>query len=307
MNKTVNKPLVSVVIATYNGEAFLRKQLDSIIKQTYQPIEIIAVDDCSTDATVTILNEYAAQYHIITVVSNDYNMGYIKNFEKGFSLANGDYIAPSDQDDIWLPNKIETLLHNISNSAIIYADSAFIDSHDELMGDKLSDKTTFTDFDNPLMYIIGASAPGHAMLLTKQVALEAMPFPELFSHDNWLGFVATFHSSVKFVNQILVHYRRHDTNVFSSVHKKKKLKESRRQRVKKAQQRLQFIYDKCPSYLPEKKVLLQLVKSYRRYSLSNNLLRMYLFFQHRDKILRHKKHTALKRFLYCIKVFFKII
>lgn len=307
MNITPTNPLISIVIATYNGERFLRKQLDSIINQSYQNIEIIAVDDCSSDNTLNILNEYAIKYNNFTVISNDHNLGYIKNFEKGFLLANGDYIAPSDQDDIWLVDKIEILLGSINNHAIVYCNSAFIDSNDDLMGDKLSDKTNFTDFDSPLMYVVGASAPSHAMLLTKQTALDAMPFPLLFSHDNWLGFVATFHSSVKFVNQVLVHYRRHDTNVFSTIHKKKKIKESRQQRIEKARQRLGLIYDKCPSSLPEKEILLQLLKSYQSYSLSNNWLRMYLFFKYRDKILRYKKHNALRRFLYCIKVFFKII
>jgi glycosyltransferase involved in cell wall biosynthesis len=307
MNIIATTPLISIVIATYNGERFLRKQLDSIVNQSYQNIEIIAVDDCSSDNTLNILNEYAERYNNFIIVSNDHNLGYIKNFEKGFLLASGDYIAPSDQDDIWLVDKIETLLHSINGHAIAYCNSAFIDSNDELIGDKLSDKTTFTDFDNPLMYVVGASAPSHAMLLTRQVALDAMPFPLLFSHDNWLGFVATFHSSVKFVNQVLVYYRRHDTNVFSTIHKKKKLKESKQQRIEKAKQRLNLIYDKCPSYLPEKKVLSQLVKSYQSYSLNNNLLRMYLFFRYRDIILRYKKHNSLRRFLYCIKVFFKII
>ena len=177
------------------------------------------------------------------------------------------------------------------------------------MGDKLSDIKTLADFNNPLMYIVGASAPSHAMLLTKSVAIKAMPFPELFSHDNWLGFVATFDSSVKFVNEVLVHYRRHYTNVFSTVHKKKKVKETVQLRIAKAQQRLQTLYDKCPDYLPEKDAILQICKSYENYSITNNFLRMRLFFQYRDKILLHKKyrHTGLRRWLHCVKRFYKMI
>ena len=87
MNIIATNPLISIVIATYNGERFLRKQLDSIVSQSYQNIEIIAVDDCSSDNTLNILNEYAERYNNFIIVSNDHNLGYIKNFEKGFLLA----------------------------------------------------------------------------------------------------------------------------------------------------------------------------------------------------------------------------
>lgn len=213
--------LVSVVMATYNGEKFLRMQLDSVIQQSYSPIEIIAVDDCSTDNTVNILNEYAAQHNNFTVVINEHNLGYQKNFEKGFLLAKGDFIAPCDQDDIWLPNKIEKLLACIGSHAIAFCNSAFIDSDGNPLGQSIFDTKNLTDFNSPIMYTVGASAPGHAMLITKQVALDAMPFPTLVSHDNWLGFVATFYNSLKFLNEPLVLYRRHDTNVFGAMHKKR--------------------------------------------------------------------------------------
>ena len=306
-NITLKSPLISIVIATYNGEKFLHKQLDSLLNQTYQNVEIIAVDDCSSDNTLNILNAYAAKHKNFTVVKNEQNLGYVKNFEKGFSLAKGNYIAPCDQDDIWKPNKIEVLLENINDDAIAYCNSAFIDGDDNLTGEHLGDRTNFGDFDNPLMYVVGASAPGHAMLIKREVVMNAMPFPVLFSHDNWLGFVATFGGTVKFINQVLVHYLRHDSNVFSTVHKQKKIKESKQYKLEKAQERLQTLYDKCPHYLPEKAILAQFCKSYEGFSLGNNFLRMKLFFQHRDKILRYKKHSALHRNLYCLKVFFKII
>ena len=307
MKTPSENPLISIVLATYNGEKFLAKQLDSLFSQTYQNVEIIAVDDCSTDETLNILNDYATKHDKFKVIQNERNLGYVKNFEKGFLLANGDYIAPCDQDDIWLPQKIEVLLNNINDYPIAYCNSEFIDSEDNLIGDNLGDRTNFSDFDSPLMYVIGASAPGHAMLIRKDIVMNAMPFPVLFSHDNWLGFVATFSGSLKFVDQMLVHYRRHDSNVFSTVHKKKKIKETKQQKLEKAQERLQTLYEKCPNHLPEKHVFAQLCKSYESYGFGNNFLRMELFFQHRNKILLYKKHSELRRKLYCLKVFFKII
>ncbi|MFZ2450848.1 MAG: glycosyltransferase family 2 protein [Methylovulum miyakonense] len=315
MDTTTNNPLVSVILATYNGGRFLQDQLDSLLRQTYKNIEIIALDDGSADNTVALLNQYAAKHSNFTVVINAQNLGHVKNFEKGFLLANGDYIAPCDQDDIWLPTKIEVLVKHIGGHAIAYCDSELIDGGGRLLGKKMSDIKTLTDFDNPLMYIeVGISALGHAILMTKKLALAAAPFPVIFSHDNWLGFVATLDSSVKFVDEVLVQYRLHDANLTNALDKKTRKKRAGKKRTKQehianARQRLKTLYDKCPGHLPEKQVIGQLYESHENYSLSNNFLRMRLFFQHRNKILLHKKyrHTELKRRLHCVKVFFKMI
>ena len=117
----INKPLVSVVMATYNGERFIAEQLESILTQTYSNLEIIIVDDRSTDQSYTILESYAAKDTRIRLFRNEQNLGYVKNFEKGLSLAGGVYIAPSDQDDIWLPHKITTLVNHINDNTIVYS------------------------------------------------------------------------------------------------------------------------------------------------------------------------------------------
>ena len=88
-----HKALVSIALCTYNGGAYLGEQLDSIVNQSYSPLELIAVDDCSTDNTLDILKEYAAKYPFIKVFVNPENLGYIRNFEKALQLCNGDFIA----------------------------------------------------------------------------------------------------------------------------------------------------------------------------------------------------------------------
>lgn len=309
MTTPLNNPLVSIVIATYNGERFLKEQLDSIINQTYKNIEIIAVDDCSSDNTSQILNDYANRYDNFTAVINDSNLGYQKNFEKGFLLAKGDYIAPSDQDDSWLANKIEVLVNNIEGYAIVYCDSAFMNSEGVLIGQKMSEAKVLMDFDDPLMFVLGGSVPGHAMLITKQLVLDTLPFPAtIMPHDYWLAYVATFKSSLKFINQVLVHYRRHDHNIFGAINKKNKVRESTEQRINNARIRMQLLYEKCPDDLIEhKQVLARLCQSYQSYSLSNNFTRAYLFFKYRDKILSYKKRSDFRRCLFCLKAFFKIM
>ena len=85
--------LVSIALCTYNGEAYIKEQLDSLIDQTYPNCEIIIVDDCSKDGTVGILKQYADKYPQIKLHINGENLGYTKNFEKAINLCNGDYVA----------------------------------------------------------------------------------------------------------------------------------------------------------------------------------------------------------------------
>ena len=101
--------MISIALASYNGSKYIREQLDSILEQTYQDFELIICDDCSTDNTWQILQEYAQKDSRIKVFENERNLGFKKNFEKAISLCNGKYIALSDQDDIWIDNHLEVL------------------------------------------------------------------------------------------------------------------------------------------------------------------------------------------------------
>ena len=100
----MGKKTVSVVMCTYNGEKYLREQMDSILAQTYPIHDIIVSDDCSTDGTMNILQEYATKFPFIKVHRNTRNKGCNQNFHDIIE----DYIAISDQDDIWFPKKIGT-------------------------------------------------------------------------------------------------------------------------------------------------------------------------------------------------------
>ena len=104
--------MISLAMPTYNGSKFLRKQLDSIYEQTLIPDEIVVVDDCSTDNTRDILEEYKMTRGLKYYV-NEKNLGYNKNYVKAIMLCNGDYILLCDQDDVWLPNKVEKCYNEI--------------------------------------------------------------------------------------------------------------------------------------------------------------------------------------------------
>ena len=211
-----HKALVSIALCTYNGEAYIREQLDSIVNQSYSPLELIAVDDCSTDNTLHILQEYAAKYPFIKVFVNPENLGYIRNFEKALQLCSGNFIALSDQDDIWDLKKIEKQVHAIGNSLLVYHDSEFIDQNGNSLNRKMSDLMNLYRGDQPEAFLFFNCISGHSVLMKKELRDELLPFPHAYFHDWWMGYVATNLGSIDFVNETLVKYRQHqkaDTNI----------------------------------------------------------------------------------------------
>src|ERR1700712_5400324 len=107
-------PLISIVLCTYNGEDFLKEQLQSLLNQSWTNLEIIVSDDHSTDKTIDILNEYNNHPSFRLFMQKE-NLGPIKNVEFALRQATGPYIAFCDQDDIWKPGKIEQLYKSIGN------------------------------------------------------------------------------------------------------------------------------------------------------------------------------------------------
>jgi glycosyltransferase involved in cell wall biosynthesis len=307
-------PLISVVVATYNGARFIGAQLDSIVQQTYPNIEVIVVDDRSTDNTATILHTYATQYSNIKVFINEENLGYVKNFEKGMLLATGDFIAPSDQDDIWLPEKLSILMRERGDHLIVYCNSELINDENQKIGKKLSDIKRLVSYDDCLTYAIGNAAAGHAMLFPRSLVANCVPLPTMIPHDYWLGFVATFTSPLKYIDTPLVLYRQHNANVFGATKIKsadgtipKRKKKTTTQENEEAKERMRLLYEKCPDHLIEQKEVYRLLnKSYQDFSLSNNFLRMYLFFKYNKRMMAFKHRSLLRRWLFCLKMFFKI-
>src|SRR5688572_15202828 len=104
------QPSVSVVLCTYNGAAYLEQQIASILAQTYPIAELLIFDDASTDNTVAIARQVTASYAQARIVVNKTNLGYNANFSQGLQAAKSEVIAISDQDDYWLPQKLERLV-----------------------------------------------------------------------------------------------------------------------------------------------------------------------------------------------------
>lgn len=201
-----NGQSVSVVMCTYNGARFLREQLDSILRQTYPVAEIVVQDDCSTDNTAAIVEEYVCKHQHIRFIRNEQRMGINPNFFSAMRRTTGRYIAIADQDDIWEHDKIEKQMDAIG---------------DNLLCAGFSRPFTTTGvpirFDNRIpnhhllrMIYVGMLS-GHTLLLDRQL-LELIPDNHVNVHryyDIILGMVAQAHQRVVFLPQVLVNHRRH--------------------------------------------------------------------------------------------------
>ena len=209
----------SVVIATYNGEKFLRDQLDSIIPQLRDCDEVVISDDGSTDGTLDIINEYVKKYSIINYYEGP-RRGVIKNFEFGIAKASKDIIFLSDQDDIWLPDKVSIVLGLFSENADITCVL-----HDVQIVDKQLNviDPSFFEFRNSakglVRNLIKNSFMGSAMAFQMRMVPRLLPIPEnVPMHDQWIGLINEIYGKVSICNQCLGLYRRHGNNASSFTH-----------------------------------------------------------------------------------------
>jgi len=214
------QPLVSVSLCVYNGEKYLELQLDSILNQDYKNIEVIAVNDCSTDNSQAILESYVERHSNLRVFNNEANLGYVKNFERAISLCEGKYIALSDQDDIWLPQKISKQVAAIGNAMLIYHDSEFINEDGNSLNKKLSDILNLYEGNSPLPFVFMNCVSGHSVMFNRDLIQYALPLNPLFFHDWWLAFVAANVGSIKVIREPLVKYRQHTTNTIDILESK---------------------------------------------------------------------------------------
>lgn len=220
----MNSEMVSIVMATYNGEKYLRQQLDSILQQTYQHFELIVVDDASTDKTLSILNEYAALDDRIHVFPAEKNLGLVANFERGLKLAKGDFIALSDQDDIFRKDKIERLLNALKyhpDCDLVVSDLSLIDEENNEFALSMRRYQGLKPRQGkPFRRLLHSNfATGCAMMFRRRLLELAIPFPpDCMFHDWWLAVVAssTKGGGIYLVKEPLTAYRQHSSNVIGA-------------------------------------------------------------------------------------------
>lgn len=208
-------PLVSVAMATCNGARFLREQLESIYAQTYSAIEVVVSDDQSTDETPAILREYERTRGLKFEI-NDTRLGVTKNFERTVRRCSGEFIALADQDDIWLPEKIERLVANIGESSLICSDAQLCDDRGVVFAPSFYRYARILVPPQSLARqwsLVANFVTGCATLFRRGLLDEALPIPTGAPiHDWWFAIVAARQKGVRFLDEPLLLYRQHDNN-----------------------------------------------------------------------------------------------
>lgn len=295
--------LVSIAMASYNGARYIAEQLDSIIRQGYSPLEIIVVDDHSKDDTIAILESYQVRYPFIRIIRNGHNLGVTKTFEKAVRECKGAFIALCDQDDIWEPDKIETLVKGIGNYDAVFADSLLVNDKGESLNRSFSDMMNLQTYHSGTSFLLSNSVPGHAMLLKTDFLKGILPFPQEIFFDLWIGFCAAANNGVKYIDKTLVRYRQHDNNtVGTSESKNKKEKDPVAEQFAFKLKELQILSAAPITDEGTKKIMAQMIRHFhRRWSFSRSAF----FFKNYKEILSSKKKPPFRKALYCLKMFFK--
>ena len=203
--------MISVCVATYNGEKFIREQIDSILCQLSSDDEIIVSDDGSTDGTIVIINCIGDKR--IRIIEGPRKHSPTFNFENALKEAKGDYIFLADQDDVWKTNKVEVCMKWLQKYDCVVSDAQVTDSNLNPL--------------YPSLYAIMQVRQGHiyntvwkngytgcCMAFRRNILEASLPFPkDIPMHDIWIGNVAAYKYNVKFIQDKLILFRRHKESI----------------------------------------------------------------------------------------------
>lgn len=211
--------MISVCMATYNGEKYLREQVDSILAQLGENDELVVSDDGSTDSTIDILKSYNDSR--IKILKNKGNHGVNCNFDNALRYATGDYIFLADQDDIWLPDKIDECINALQKYDCVVHDAIVVDNMLNIMSN------SFFEGDNSgrgfWKNIYKNTYLGCCMAFNRNVLTKILPIPvtKAFYHDGWIGCVADLRATLIFIPFKGILFRRHDNNTSCTAGKSK--------------------------------------------------------------------------------------
>lgn len=206
--------MISVCIATHNGEKYIKQQLDSILYQLGDDDEVIISDDGSTDNTISVIESL----HDSRIVILNYKQPYVskypheyvcRNFENALKRAKGDYIFLSDQDDVWMPNKVEVCLSDLEQYDCVLHDFMHIDEYGTVIKPLHYDGS----FCPHNYFLRNGKHFGCAMAMRRKVLDYSLPFPKhLLLHDYWIGILSEILGSFYLERKPLIKYRMHNQN-----------------------------------------------------------------------------------------------
>lgn len=220
----------SVALCTYNGSLFIEEQLNSIIKQTLRPHEIIVCDDTSTDKTVDIVIKFRNSNPEMSfkIIRNVNNLGVIKNYENCIGNCSGDFIFLCDQDDVWDLSRVEKVASFIKKRKInpdechfIFNDLHVINEHGLKIESAFFQSNLQLYIENPhissIRLLTKNWVPGCTCLISRGLRNMSLPFPNaIHMHDHWLFLLASHYGTVHFLNEKLIQYRQHPNNTIGT-------------------------------------------------------------------------------------------
>ena len=223
---------VDILLATYNGEKYLREQIDSILNQTHAEFRLLISDDGSKDGTREILNEYKEKDSRIEVFFQENNLGVVKNFEFLLGKVEAKYYMFSDQDDIWKETKIEKSLNRIEEGFdLVYSDLEVVDenlnvtysSYWKLKG--IYNK--IKKYNNFEALYLNNFVTGCTLISRKELINTFMPLPntsKFVLHDYWISLIISQNGKIAYIEEPLIKYRQHKNNKVGSKKKSDELR-----------------------------------------------------------------------------------
>jgi len=221
--------MIDILLATYNGQAYLREQINSILSQSNQDWQLIVRDDASDDNTLSIIKDYEARYsgRIKLVEDNDGHLGASLNFQRLLEKSVSEYIMFSDQDDVWLPHKIELTLNLMkatekdcpNKPILVHTDLKVVDSQLKTIADSMwqyegTCPKTGNDLNKVLLQNV---ATGCTMMINRKAKAVSLPIPkEAVMHDWWIVISVARHGKIVYVSDTLVLHRQHPNNVIGA-------------------------------------------------------------------------------------------
>ncbi len=236
---------VSVAMCTYNGARFLPEQLASIRSQTLQPYELVVCDDGSTDSTPALVEEFAQTVSFpVRWIRNERNLGSTKNFEKCIWLCTGELIALCDQDDVWMPSKLEALTGALAEDPSlvgVFSNAALLDESGARRGETLWDSIYFRARearlfarDQTFFLTRRPLVTGACFLFRTELRDVFTPIPTEWVHDGWIALCLSTRGPLRALGENLIGYRLHTTQQLGvrGISKREALRRGKEARVR---------------------------------------------------------------------------
>ena len=221
---------IDILLATYNGEKYLREQLESILSQSYQNFHLLIRDDGSSDNTLSVINTFINQFPSkISLVEDSEHLGVHKCFSKLLSLSKAPYVMFADQDDVWLKDKVLMTFQKMNELEIqfgknkpllVHGDLIVVDKNLKEIAPSFWSYTKLKPREGSYLnrLIVQNEVTGCTLMMNHSLRDKVYPIPsESIMHDWWIALVATAFGYIGVVQEPLILYRQHDKNALGAI------------------------------------------------------------------------------------------